>query len=233
MVARDPRGGRRSARSWRHRRDAVGVGITGQWGSTVPVGAGGEAVAPCMLWSDTRGRPLAAKRMGGPVSVVGYSPGEPRQLASPDRRRALPGRRRSTRTPPSSRDSRARALRTHRDAPRAARLPGHALHRPPRRDPGVDDPVLAHRQPAARRATATSGCCCAAQVATLAKLPDLLPTGSVLGGLQPAVASELGLPEGHPGRRRHPGSAYGIYRIRRGRAVRGTRHDQHQRVDRL
>ena len=55
--------------------DAVGVGITGQWGSTVPVGVDGEAVGPCMLWSDTRGRALAARRLGGPLNVVGYSPG--------------------------------------------------------------------------------------------------------------------------------------------------------------
>src|ERR1700682_2250782 len=35
--------------------DLVGVGLTGQWGSTVPVDAEGQAVGPCFLWSDTRG----------------------------------------------------------------------------------------------------------------------------------------------------------------------------------
>src|SRR5580693_952652 len=55
--------------------EVIGVGITGQWGSTVPVGAGGVAAGPCMLWADTRGRSLAAARMGGRVNVVGYSPG--------------------------------------------------------------------------------------------------------------------------------------------------------------
>ena len=53
----------------------IGVGITGQWGSTVPVDAGGGAVGPCLLWADTRGGPLSARRMGGPISIVGYSPG--------------------------------------------------------------------------------------------------------------------------------------------------------------
>jgi len=43
--------------------DAVGVGITGQWGSTVPVGANDEAIGPCLLWSDTRGRALASERV--------------------------------------------------------------------------------------------------------------------------------------------------------------------------
>jgi xylulokinase len=54
---------------------AIGVGLTGQWGSTVPIGADGEPVAPCLLWADTRGGALSAQRMGGPISIVGYSPG--------------------------------------------------------------------------------------------------------------------------------------------------------------
>jgi xylulokinase len=55
--------------------DLVGVGITGQWGSTVPVDAEGRAIGECLLWSDTRGGPFSAKAMGGPVSLFGYSPG--------------------------------------------------------------------------------------------------------------------------------------------------------------
>lgn len=56
-------------------RELVGVGITGQWGSTVPIGADGIAVGPCMLWADTRGGRFSARAMGGPVSLFGYSPG--------------------------------------------------------------------------------------------------------------------------------------------------------------
>jgi xylulokinase len=55
-------------------RDLVGVGITGQWGSTVPVDAEGRAVGECRLWADTRGGPFSARAVGGPVSVLGYSP---------------------------------------------------------------------------------------------------------------------------------------------------------------
>jgi xylulokinase len=54
--------------------DLAGVGITGQWGSTVPVDGDGRAVASCRLWADTRGGRFAARAMGGPVSVFGYSP---------------------------------------------------------------------------------------------------------------------------------------------------------------
>src|SRR5215471_8142981 len=42
----------------------VGVGITGQWGSTVPVDEVGNAVGPCMLWADTRGGGFSASAMG-------------------------------------------------------------------------------------------------------------------------------------------------------------------------
>ena len=52
----------------------IGVGITGQWGSTVPVDESGNAVGDCRLWSDTRGGRFAAQAVGGPVSLFGYSP---------------------------------------------------------------------------------------------------------------------------------------------------------------
>ena len=58
-----------------HPDDLVGVGLTGQWGSTVPVDAEGHAVGDCLLWSDTRGGRFSAKAVGGPVSMFGYSPG--------------------------------------------------------------------------------------------------------------------------------------------------------------
>ncbi len=55
--------------------DLVAVGLTGQWGSTVPVDADGHPVSDCLLWSDTRGGRFSAKAVGGPVALFGYSPG--------------------------------------------------------------------------------------------------------------------------------------------------------------
>ncbi|HYM97948.1 MAG TPA: FGGY family carbohydrate kinase, partial [Candidatus Sulfotelmatobacter sp.] len=55
--------------------DLIGVGITGQWGSTVPVDGGGEAVGDCRLWADTRGGRFSARAVGGPIAPFGYSPG--------------------------------------------------------------------------------------------------------------------------------------------------------------
>jgi xylulokinase len=52
----------------------VGVGITGQWGSTVPVDESGRAIGDCRLWADTRGGRFSAAAVGGPISLFGYSP---------------------------------------------------------------------------------------------------------------------------------------------------------------
>ncbi len=53
--------------------DLVAIGITGQWGSTVPVDEHGRAVGPCLMWSDQRGAPLVHEAIGG--LVAGYRPG--------------------------------------------------------------------------------------------------------------------------------------------------------------
>ncbi|MCU0295103.1 MAG: FGGY-family carbohydrate kinase [Candidatus Nanopelagicales bacterium] len=50
------------------------IGITGQWGSTVPVGPDDEPAGPVILWSDTRSRSNVARILGGPINVGGYAP---------------------------------------------------------------------------------------------------------------------------------------------------------------
>ncbi len=52
--------------------DVVGVGITGQWASTVPVHAEGTPVDDCVMWMDRRGAPYSNAVVGGPIE--GYSP---------------------------------------------------------------------------------------------------------------------------------------------------------------
>ncbi len=176
---------------------AIGVGLTGQWGSTVPVGAGGEPVAPCLLWADTRGRPLSAKRMGGPISIVGYSPGN------------LMSWLRLTGGAPS---------------PHGADPLGHHLHLRDRQ-PEVYARVETLLEPLDYLGMRFTGRRAATQASMIlswltdnrpnratgyhpallrrsgrdaAKLPELLPTGSVLGDIEPSVAAELGLPAGIP-----------------------------------
>jgi xylulokinase len=50
-----------------------GIGITGQWGSTVPIDNFGDPTGPCMLWADDRAASLSREVVGGMVSVSGLS----------------------------------------------------------------------------------------------------------------------------------------------------------------
>lgn len=50
----------------------VGVAVTGQWASTVPVDEHGIPVGECLMWSDVQGAKYSAARFGGPVA--GYAP---------------------------------------------------------------------------------------------------------------------------------------------------------------
>ncbi len=50
----------------------VGIAVTGQYASTVPVDANGEPTGPCLTWLDTRGGPHSRRAFGGPIQ--GYNP---------------------------------------------------------------------------------------------------------------------------------------------------------------
>ncbi|CAB4715440.1 MAG: carbohydrate kinase [Actinobacteria bacterium] len=50
------------------------IGITGQWGSTVPVDAQGLPVGDVLLWSDTRGQKYMHEVVGGALSYQGFAP---------------------------------------------------------------------------------------------------------------------------------------------------------------
>jgi xylulokinase len=50
------------------------VAITGQWGSTVPVGSDGRPSGPVLLWADSRGARHSRKVIGGIGSIGGYQP---------------------------------------------------------------------------------------------------------------------------------------------------------------
>lgn len=49
----------------------IGVAISGQWASTVPVDEEGIPVADCLMWTDTHGAKYSEQKFGGPVS--GYN----------------------------------------------------------------------------------------------------------------------------------------------------------------
>ena len=173
------------------------VGITGQWGSTVPVGADGRPVGDVLLWADTRGREHVREVIGGPVNVSGIAP-----------HKALPYVRITGGAPsPSGADPTGHSLVLQRDlrdiyerttvllepvdylglrfTGRAAATPASMIlswltdNRPNAPFGYVDSLVAKSRRDPKR-------------------LPELLPTGSVLGGVLQEVADELGVPAGVP-----------------------------------
>ncbi len=177
--------------------DATGVGITGQWGSTVPVGVGDTAIGPCRLWSDTRGGALAAKRLGGRINLVGYSPGNlvawlrlTGGAPSPGGADPLghhlhlrefePELYASTETLLEPLDYIGMRFTGRRAATQASMILSWLTDNRPKARRGYV-PALVRRS--GRDAS---------------RLPEIVPTGSVLGAVQAAVAAELGLPEGIP-----------------------------------
>ena len=173
--------------------DLIGVGLTGQWGSTVPVDAEGEAAGPCLLWSDTRGGRFSAKAVGGQVSLFGYSPGNLLRWVqltggAPSPNGADPlGHELYLRSCESQVYARTRTLLEPLDylglrlTGRKAATPASMIlswltdNRPGAKPAYVPELV--------KRAGRDPG-----------RLPELLPTGSVLGPVAPGVSKELGIP---------------------------------------
>lgn len=171
----------------------VGVGITGQWGSTVPVGADGQAVGDCRLWSDTRGGRFSAEAMGGRVSLFGYSPGNLlrwMQLTggAPSPHGADPlGHELFMRNCEPDLYAKARWLIEPVDY-LGLILTGRVVATPASmilswltdNRPGAQ---IAYVPELVRRSGRDAG-----------RLPPLVPTGSVIGDVLPPVADELGIP---------------------------------------
>ncbi|RAV02195.1 xylulokinase [Mycolicibacter senuensis] len=173
-----------------HGDQVAGVSITGQWASTVAVDADGRPVGPCVMWMDTRGAPYSRKVFGG--RLAGY---RPRALLSWLRRNGgIPS--------PSGDDpvghmlylqhgdptvfARARWLLepvdylsmcfTGRAAASRASMMGAWL------TDNRDLTVLDYDDVLVRLAGVER-----------AKLPPLVPTGSIISPVAPAVAADLGI----------------------------------------
>ena len=173
------------------------VAITGQWGSSVPVGADGEPVGEVILWADTRARDLMHPVIGGPVNISGFAP-----------QKALPFIRLTGGAPsPSGADPTGHSLLLR------ARLPEvYAKTRV------ILEPVDYLGLKFTGRAAATPASMIASWLTDnrlgaplgyvdslitrtrrdRARLPELIPTGSLLGPLLPEVASDLGVAPGAP-----------------------------------
>lgn len=172
--------------------EAVGVGITGEFASTVPVGSDGRPAGRCILWQDTRGATFSAQAMGGPLAILGYSPANIFRWiqitgGAPSTRGADPlNHELFLRNREPDVFAKTRYLMEPVDY-LGLRLTGRAAATPASmfaswltdNRPGAG---TAYVRELVRRAHRDAG-----------RLPELLPTGTVLGSVQPDVAAELGI----------------------------------------
>lgn len=173
------------------------VGITGQWGSTVPVDHDGNPAGPVLLWSDTRSRDNVRRLLGGPVSVGGYAP-----------QKVLPWIRITGGAPsPSGADPTGHSLLLQNELSDVGSrcrillepvdylgflLTGRAVATPASMTASwLTDNRIGARFGYVEELVRRSG-----RVPAL--LPELVPTGSVQGTLAPGPAARLGLKSGVP-----------------------------------
>jgi xylulokinase len=175
----------------------VGLGCTAQWSGTVPVGADGRAIGPAIIWMDSRGANAVKRVVRGALNVQGYSASKAAKWVR--RSGGIPSR--------SGKDpvGHIHFLREERaDVYRATavflepvdylnfRLTGLAR--------ASHDSITLHWVTDNRNINAIAYDDNLCELAGLERrtLPELVPTGSVLGGLTPTAASELGLLAGTP-----------------------------------
>jgi xylulokinase len=175
----------------------VGVGCTAQWSGTVPIGADGLAIGPSIIWLDSRGASAVKETVRGALTVQGYAPSK-----------AVRWVRRTGGIPSlSGKDpvGHIHFLREQRPDVYGAtavflepvdylnlRLTGLAR--------ASHDTITLHWVTDNRDINHVAYDDSLFELAGLdrAMLPELLPTGSVVGGLQDSAAADLGLLPGTP-----------------------------------
>ncbi len=175
----------------------VGVGCTAQWSGTVAVDGVGQAIGPAISWMDSRGARAVRETVRGTLNVQGYSASK---LARWVRRTGgIPSL--------SGKDpvGHIHFLRTQRpevyDAASVFLEPVDYLNLRLTGLPRAShDSITVHWVTDNRDIGAVAYDDSLIELAGLerAKLPDLVPTGSVVGGLAPDPAAELGLLPGTP-----------------------------------
>jgi xylulokinase len=177
--------------------DFIGVGCTSQWSGTVAVGATGEPLMRAVIWMDSRGNKAIRAVAGGPVNVLGY---DPRKLLRwVQVTGGAPGL--------SGKDPVSHILFIRDQSPDIYRDTATFLE-------PVDylnlkltgttsasfDTIAAHWVTDNRAIDRVAYDDRLLEVTGLerTKLPDLVPSGTIMGALTAAAGAELGLPAGLP-----------------------------------
>jgi xylulokinase len=175
----------------------VGVGCTAQWSGTVAVDPEGAAIGPSIIWMDSRGATAVRRAVRGALNVQGYSATKAAKWVR--RTGGIPSL--------SGKDpvGHIHFLRKERPEVYAAaavflepvdyltlRLTGLAR--------ASYDSITLHWVTDNRDITAIAYDDSLFELAGLERrtLPELVPTGSVIGGVTPVAAAELGLLAGTP-----------------------------------
>ena len=177
--------------------DVIGVGCTAQWSGTVAVDEAGVPLRPAVIWMDSRGSSAMRRQMRGPVSVLGYD------VRKIQRWIRLTGGAPSQ----SGKDPTAHILWIKDEEPDVydatykflepvdwlnVRLTGSFS--------ASFDSIAAHWVTDNRRIDAVSYDDTLLSMAGLerVKLPDLVPSATVMGTLTASAAEALGVPAGLP-----------------------------------
>ncbi len=175
----------------------VGVGCTAQWSGTVAVAEDGTALRPAVIWMDSRGSSAIRKQASGVVNILGY---DVRKLQRWIRLTGgAPGH--------SGKDPLAHILWIRQSEPDVYRATFKFLepvdwlnHRLSGRFSASHDSIVVHWVTDNRRIGAIDYDRTLLSMAGLdrSKLPDLVPSATIMGQLSPRAADELGLPVGLP-----------------------------------
>jgi xylulokinase len=175
----------------------VGVGATAQWSGTVAVAEDGTPLRPAVIWMDSRGSSAMRKQASGAVNVLGY---DIRKLQRWIRvTGGAPGQ--------SGKDPLAHILWIRQAEPDIYRETYKFLepvdwlnHQLSGRFAASHDSIVVHWVTDNRRIRSIDYDPTLLRMAGLerAKLPDLVPSATIMGQLRPEAAAELGLPVGLP-----------------------------------
>jgi xylulokinase len=185
-------GGRSGATDW-----LAGVSVTSQWSGTVPVDERGHHLGNAIIWMDSRGARYMPEVLGGPVRLQGYDPRKlwrfiQRTGGAPSHSGKDPiGHLLYLRHEEPERYERAHAFLEPADHLNA-RICGRLV--------SSYDCIVAHWLTDNRdvgNVHYDDGLLAMVDI-DRSKLPDLVPSATVVGSVLPEVAEEWGIPTGTP-----------------------------------